>query len=88
MFGRYVYILLIQLLNPKIRYMGDYKSLLAADALRDIYALAIHSIKVSRKRQEHKFPTYGIPELYVEDKALVEIMLGMCRIPNMMLLIM
>ena len=35
--------------------MGDSKSLLALDDLRDIYALAIHNIKASKERQENQF---------------------------------
>ena len=48
MFGKDVYTPPVQL-NQKIRYMGDTKSLLALDALRDMYTLAIHNIKLSRE---------------------------------------
>ena len=47
------------------------KSLLALNALRDIYALAIHNIKLSRERQESQFLTYPIPEFYVGDNVLI-----------------
>ena len=51
--------------------MGDDKSLLAHDALRDINALAIHNIKLSRGRQPNQFLTYPVPEFDVGDKVLV-----------------
>ena len=38
-FGSNKYTLLIEMSNPKIKYMGDDSSLLALDALRDIIAL-------------------------------------------------
>ena len=44
MFGRYVNTPLVQLLNPKLIYIGNDKSLLALDDLRDIYALIVHNI--------------------------------------------
>ena len=50
MFGKDVYTP-PEHLNQKIRYMGDAKSLLALDALRDMYTLAIHNIKLSRETQ-------------------------------------
>ena len=51
MFGRDAYTLLVQLLNSKPRYEGNDKSLLAYGALRDIYALVIHNIKMPRESQ-------------------------------------
>ena len=48
MSGRDALILLVQLLNPKLRHIGIGKSILALDALRDIHALMIHNIKFSR----------------------------------------
>ena len=47
--------------------MGDDKSLLALDTLRDIYALPINNIKLS----EEQFPTYHMFEFHVGDKILV-----------------
>ena len=43
MFRRDAYTPLAQLLNPKLRYVGNDKSILA---FYDIYALAIHNIKL------------------------------------------
>ena len=40
--------MLVQLLNAKLRCIG-FISLHVLDALRDIYALAIHNIKLSRE---------------------------------------
>ena len=51
MFGKDVYTPLVQLLNSKLRYIGNDKSLLAMDTLRDIYALEIYKIKLSGERQ-------------------------------------
>ena len=62
---------LVQLLNPKVRYMSDDKSLLAVDALRDIYALTIHNIKLSGERQEHEFLTYPVTEFHVGNKMFI-----------------
>ena len=50
--------------------MGDNNSVLALDALRDMYALAIHNIKSSRKRQENQFPTCAL-EFHFRDNVLV-----------------
>ena len=50
------YTLLVQLLNSKLRYVGNDKGLIAQDALQDIYALVIHNIKLSRGRQIDEFP--------------------------------
>ena len=44
LFGKHAYIPLVQLLNPKIQYMGDDKGLFSLDTLRDSYALPIHNI--------------------------------------------
>ena len=71
MFGSDAYILLVQLLKPKPRYLGNNNSLLALGAFKNIYALAIHNITLSRERQADKFPTYPMPEFNVEDKVLV-----------------
>ena len=69
---RWVYAL-VQLLNPKIGYMGNEKSFLALDAPRDIYALTIHNIKLSRYRQEKgcQFSAYHVPEFHIVTKVLV-----------------
>ena len=66
-----MYTLLVQLLNPKPSYMGYDKSLHDLIALRDIYALAIKNIKLSRERQMDLFMTYPIPECNAGDKVLV-----------------
>ena len=58
-------------MNPKLRYVGDDKSLLALDELWDIYALAIHNIKQSREREADKFLKYPIPKCNVGDKVVV-----------------
>ena len=50
MFGRDVYTLLVQVLNPKLRYADNDKTLLFLDAFLDMYALVIHNIKLSRER--------------------------------------
>ena len=49
MFQMDEYMSIMQLLNQKIRYIGGSKSLLGLDALRDIYALALHNIKLARE---------------------------------------
>ena len=71
MCGRYAYTSLVQLLNPRLRYVGNDKNLFATDAFWDIYALVTHNIKLSRGRQMDKFPTYPMPEFYVGDRVLV-----------------
>ena len=71
MFGRDPYTPLLQLLDPELRYIGNDKSLLVLDTLRDIYALAFHNIKLSREKEEDTFLTYPIPEFNVGDKVLV-----------------
>ena len=71
MFGRTAYTPLVQFLNPKIRYMGNFQSLLALDVFRDINPLAIHNIKLSRERQENQFPAYPEHECHAGDKVLV-----------------
>ena len=70
MFGRDEYTLLMQLLDPKIRYMGDNMGLLGLDDLRDIYALSIHNIKLPRGRYENQFLIYLLPEFHIGDKVL------------------
>ena len=62
---------IMQLLNPKIRYMSDDKCSLALHDLRDIHALAIHIIKCSRDRQENQFLTYPISEFHAGDKVFI-----------------
>ena len=62
-----MYTSLVQFFNPKLRFIGNDESLLALDALRDIYALAFHNIKLSKEKQVDKFPAYPIPEFNVED---------------------
>ena len=66
-----MYTLLVQYLNPKLRYIGNDKSSLALDAVQDIYALAIYNIKQSRQRQGNKFLPYPIPQFCIRDKVLV-----------------
>ena len=39
--------------------------------LSDIYTIAIHNIKLSRKRQADRFLTYPVPEFNAQDKVLV-----------------
>ena len=68
MFRRDAYTPLAQLLNPKLRYVGNDKSLLA---FYDFYALVIHNIKLSIAKQADKFLIYTILEFNVEDKVLV-----------------
>ena len=63
-----MYIPLVELLNLKLRYMGNDKSLLALDALWDIYALMIN---LARERQEDRFLTYHAPNVLVGDSILV-----------------
>ena len=46
-------------------------SLFALDAFRDVYALAIHNIKLPRERQAEKFLMHSIPKFNVGDKVLV-----------------
>ena len=82
MFERDAYVLLMQFLNTKIRYMGDNKSLLVLDTLRDTYALAIHKIELPQERQADIFLTYLICECHVGYKVLVRNTQGMCGILN------
>ena len=42
---------LVQLLTPKLRYVGNDKSILALDSLQDMYVPVMHNIKLSRQRQ-------------------------------------
>ena len=70
MFGREAYTPIVQLLNPKLGYVSNDKSLLALDACSDIYALVILNIKLSSERQVKRFLTYHIPEFNVVDKVL------------------
>ena len=86
MFERDAYTPLVALLNLKLRYVGNDKSLLALDTLWDIYALPIYNIKLSRERQADKCLTYPTPEFNIGDKVL-EIIWVMYEIWNMMLLI-
>ena len=65
------YALPVHLLNLNLTHMGNEKSLLALDALRDIYALAIHNIKLAMKNQESQFFTYPVPEFLVRDMVLL-----------------
>ena len=48
--------------------MGDYRSLLGLDGVKDIWALTIHNIKLSQERQVEQFLAYSIPEFYVGKK--------------------
>ena len=61
----------MELLNPKCGYVDNDGSLLALDAVWDIYALAIHNIKLSRDRQADKFLTYTLTEFNFGDKVLL-----------------
>ena len=70
-FGRDAYTPLNKLLNPKIRYMGDERSLLALDILRDTYALAALNLRLARERQEEQFKTHEIPDFVVGDLVLL-----------------
>ena len=71
MFGRDAYTPLNKLLNPKLRYAGNDRSLLALDVLRHSYALAVHNIKLAREKQEQSLKTYPIPDLTVGDLVLL-----------------
>ena len=73
MFGRGTYTPLVQLLNPTSTFIGNDKTLFVLNALRDIHALVIHNIKLSRKRHSDKFLENYIPEFNVGDKVLVRI---------------
>ena len=55
-------------LNPKIKHIGNDKSFLGLEALRDIYPLVIHKIKLSRGRQADNFLKYPIPEFNAGNK--------------------
>ena len=72
MFGRDAYTPLNKLLNPKIHYMGDERSLLALDILRDTYALAAHNLRLARERQEEQFKTHEISDFVVGDLVLLQ----------------
>lgn len=71
MFGRDAYTPIAKLLNPKIRYVGNERGLLALDVLRGVYALAIHNLKLARERQEDEFKTSPLPDYVVGDLVLV-----------------
>ena len=68
MFGQDAYTPFVQFLNPKLRYIGSDKSLLTLDTLRDIFALAIHNIKLYRERQQDNFLINPVPKYLVYDK--------------------
>ena len=51
MFEQDAYMPVVQLLNPKVKYMGNKKSILTLV----IYALAIHYIKLSSEKREPVF---------------------------------
>ena len=72
MFGRDAYMPSVQLEHPQIQYMDTNNSLLALDALRDSYVLAIHNIILSREREENQFLIYCIPKFHVGDKVSVQ----------------
>ena len=61
----------MQLLNPKLRHVGNDKSLLFLDTLWDIYALVNHNIKLSRKGKADTFLTYPVLKFNVANKVLV-----------------
>ena len=67
MVGRDVYAPLVQLLNPKLIYVGNDNSLPTLDALQDIYALVIYDIELSREKQANKFLIYLVHEFNVGD---------------------
>ena len=85
MFEWHEYMSLVQLLNPKVRYMGNEKSLLALDTLRDI-CTGNHNIKLYRGRQEDQYQIYHVLEFLVADKVLARNPHGIGGILNMMLL--
>ena len=60
---------LVKLLNPKIRNMCDNRRLLALDALREIWALAMHNNNLSREREENQFLIYPVPDFLTEAKS-------------------
>ena len=61
--------------------MGNKNSILALDALRDIYALALYNIKLSCGRQESQFMTYYVLGSLIRDYIL-EIIKQMYEIQN------
>ena len=79
--------LLVQLLNLQIRYMGDSKRLHGLDALKEIFALAIHNVKLAREGKQISFKHIWYLNFHVGDKVLVRTILGMSGVPSMMLLI-
>ena len=66
-----MYMPLMQLLNPKIRYMIDDRISLALDILRDINGLGIHQIKLSQEKQAEQCPSYTIPGSYACNNVFV-----------------
>ena len=67
--------------------MGNDKDILALDAVQDIDALVIHNIKLSRERQQDKFPIYPVLEFHVGDKVLARNHTRDVWDPNNMLII-
>ena len=54
MFRWYAYKTFVQLLNPKLRYVGNNNSFLLWMLSEDIYVLAIHNINLPWGSQEDK----------------------------------
>ena len=68
MFGRHVYIsTLANLLQPKLRYLGDASALLSVEMLWEVYRLAAVNVKKERDRQPIKvikeIPKYKVSNL-------------------------
>ena len=68
---RCIYTISTKRLNPKLGYVGN-KSPFVLDVVWDIYALAIHNIKLSKDKETNKLLTYSVPEFNVIDKVLVQ----------------
>ena len=60
MFGRDPKLPLNTLLQPKIRYLGDYENLLSLEALKNIYQLVAENLKRARaKLGSEEFPQHS-----------------------------
>ena len=67
--------------------MGNEKSLIILDVPRYIYVLGIHNNKLSTEKQKRLFQHSLYLNFLLETKYQLEIVQGIYRTPNMMLLI-
>ena len=71
MFGRDAITPLTTLLEPKIRYVGDERSLLALDVLRKVYFEVVFNLKMAREKQKSSFQQKPPPEFHIGDLVML-----------------